>query len=122
MKILVDPDTVPSTLAECLDNVRKNFDEEDIKELQEYKKNPFIKEKIGAAIFLKSVWSLTDDESLLVKWFKEEYDLDNADDISALVLHCLYREARGNPTETRETAATLLKNRNKRKRKVEPEL
>lgn len=120
MKILVDPDVVPSTLDECLENINKYLDKDDINQLLSFDKNPFLKEKIGAAVFLKSAWSLTDVESLLVRWFKEVYGIDNGDDISALILHCLYRETKGDPREA-EKMAEKLRSKYKKKKKVEPE-
>jgi len=120
MKILVDPDSVPTTLDECLGNIKQFLDAEDIKQITAYNKNPFLTEKIGAAVFLKAAWSLTDVESLLVKWFKSQYGIDDGDQISSTVLHCLYCDVKENPRKIKEFVSSLNKGK-KRKKKVEKE-
>ena len=97
MKILVHPDSVPASLEECVDNLKTYLDEKDEKELSSFKYNPFVKEKIGAAVFLVSAWSLFDEESCLVKWFKKKYGLFHPDDISGMILHCLYCDVKKIP-------------------------
>lgn len=121
MKILVNPDTVPSTLDECLENIKKYLDNDDINQLKGFKTNPFLKEKTGAVIFLKGAWSLADTKSLLVQWFKVEYHTDNADEISNLILHCLYRDIREEPREGKEFITNLQPATKKKKKVVKPE-
>jgi len=123
MKILVHPDSVPMSLEECIDNLKPYLDEKDIKEMNDFKYNPFIKEKIGAAKFLTDAWSLTDPESRLVQWFKKEYGLTHPDDISAMVLHCLYRDARKKPREIKKLVEKYLKDRIQKEKlpEVKPE-
>jgi len=104
MKILVHPDSVPLSLEECIDNLKTYLDEKDIKEINDFKYNPFVKEKIGAAIFLISAWSLTDEESRLVQWFKKEHGLTHPDDISGMILYCLYRDVKEIPREEKKLA------------------
>jgi hypothetical protein len=113
MKILVDPDSVPMSLEECIDNIRTFLEEQDINEIKAFKTNPFAKEKIGAAIFLKDTWSLTDDDNRLVKWFDETHGITNADQISALILHCLFCDLKEIPRRESEMAEKFRKTKKK---------
>ena len=117
MKILVDPDSVPMSLEECIDNIREFLDVSDADEIKSFKKNPFIKEKQGAALFLESVWSLTDSENRLVKWFKKNHGLTSANDISYIILHCLYCDLKEIPRKEVELAEKIRKDRSKKKPK-----
>ena len=114
MKILVHPDSVPMTLEECVDNIKTYIDATDEKEIGAFKKNPFVKEKVGAAIFLKSVWTLVDQQNRLVQWFKEEYGLTHPDDISGMILNCLYCDIKGVPRKETEMAEKYKKLRKKK--------
>lgn len=118
MKILVDPDSVPMSLEECIDNIRQSLDDNDISEIKSFKKNPFINEKLGAASFLKVVWSLTDDENKLVKWFEKNHGITSADDISCMILHCLYCDLKEIPRKEVELAERFRKEKTKRKKKI----
>ncbi len=95
MKILVHPDSVPMSLEECIDNLKTYLDDTDTKEIEAFKTNPFAKEKIGAAVFLKSAWSLNDPNNRLVQWFKTTLGLTHPDDISGMILHCLFCDVKG---------------------------
>lgn len=115
MKILVDPDSVPMSLEECIDNIKAHLDVDDATEIGMFESNPFGKEKVGASIFLKSAWSLVDDKTRLVKWFEKERGVKNADDISSLILHCLYCDIKEIPRHETETAEKYRNERNKSK-------
>src|ERR1035437_6700028 len=126
MKILVHPDSVPMSLEECVDNLKTYLDEKDTQEIADFKTNPFIKEKIGAAVFLISAWSLKDDKSRLVQWFKNEYNVTHPDDISGMILHCLYCDVKGIKREEKKLTTKFRKSRklketNKELPKVKPE-
>lgn len=114
MKILVHPDSVPMTLEECIDNIKTYLDKTDEKEIESFKKNPFAKEKIGAAVFLKSAWTLIDKDNRLVQWFKTEYGIIHPDDISAMILNCLYCDVKGLPRKEGEMAEKYRKLRDKK--------
>ena len=125
MKILVHPDSVPMSLEECVDNLKTYLEDKDEQERGDFKTNPFAKEKIGAAVFLISAWTLTDEDSRLVQWFKENFKLIHPEDISAMILHCLYCDVKGIKREEKKTATKYIKNRSRKKNVelpvVEPE-
>ena len=116
MKILVDPDSVPMSLEECVDNIKAHLDEDDAGEISMFESNPFEKEKVGAAIFLRSAWSLTDGDNRLVKWFEKERGLKHPDDISNLIMHCLYCDIKEINRQETETAEKYRNDRNKLKK------
>lgn len=113
MKILVHPDSVPMSLEECIDNLKTYLDETDSKEIGQFKNNPFSKEKIGAAIFLKAVWSLNDPKNRLVHWFKTELGLTHPDDISGMILYCLFCDVKGVGRKEKTQATKYIKYRKK---------
>jgi hypothetical protein len=115
MKILVDPDSVPMSLEECIDNIKSLLDEDDASEINMFEANPFQREKVGAAIFLKSAWSLSDNDNRLVKWFEKEHGVNHPDDVSNLILHCLYCDIKDIPRNEVETAEKYRNDRNKPK-------
>ena len=114
MKILVHPDSVPMSLEECVDNIKTYLDDTDEKEINAFKRNPFVKEKIGAAVFLKTAWTLSDKDNRLVQWFKTEYGMSHPDDISAMILNCLYCDVKGIPREETKMAEKYRKLREKK--------
>lgn len=114
MKILVHPDSVPMSLEECIDNLKTYLDDTDTKEIGAFKNNPFAKEKIGAAVFLKAAWSLNDAESRLVQWFKTELGLTHPDDISGMILHCLFCDVKGIGRKEKSQATKYRKQREKK--------
>ena len=119
MKIRVDPDSVPMSLEECIDNIKSLLDEDDACEISMFEDNPFQKEKVGASTFLKSIWSLSDDDNRLVKWFEKEHGVNHQDDISNLILHCLYCDIKEIPRKEVEMAEKYRNERNKKIVKTE---
>lgn len=115
MKILVDPDSVPMSLEECIDNIKTFLDEDDASEIDMFDHNPFQGAKIGASIFLKSAWSLSDGDNRLVRWFEKEHGVNHPDDIVNLILHCLYCDIKDIPRNEVETAEKYRNARNKPK-------
>jgi len=95
MKILVNPDSVPINLDECLNNIKFYLDREDIEQLQHYDHNPFLDDKVGAASFLEEKWSLNDKKTRLVEWFKSTYKINKSTIISEIILDCLFCDIKG---------------------------
>lgn len=118
MKVLVNPDSVPTTLQESLDNIKTYLDGEDVGQLQHYDHNPFLTEKIGAAKFLVGAWSLGDGESRLVMWFNQEYGVKNGDQIAEMILDCLFCDVKGIPRRDKELASKFS---GKKKKEVKKE-
>lgn len=114
MKILVNPDNVPTTLDECLNDIKQYLDEEDISQLKKYNKNPFVKEQVGAVTFLEYAWTLTDTESLLVRWFKDQYGVDNSFQIASIVLYCIYCDVKEVPRKIKDFIGSSTKGKKKK--------
>ena len=102
------------SLEECIDNLKTYLDDTDTKEIGAFKNNPFAKEKIGAAVFLKAAWSLNDSESRLVQWFKTKLGLTHPDDISGMILHCLFCDVKGIGRKEKTQATKYRKQREKK--------
>jgi hypothetical protein len=54
-------------------------------------------EHFGLGGKIRNSWELYDKESRMVRWFKSEYGIDHADDISTIILACLWNDVRGEP-------------------------
>ncbi len=121
MKVLVDPDSVPTTLEECLDNIKTYLGGEDSEELKHYDHNPFLVEKAGAAEFIKSIWSLSDKETRLVMWFQNEYGVNDGYFLSCLILDCLYHDVKGLPRKDKEFVTSYYEKITKNKKEVKHE-
>lgn len=107
-KKLIDEDSVPSNLEECLDCIKSNLTEEDKIEIKS-KGCSSTMAHFGAGMYLRNEWSLWESESRLVKWFKAHYGVEHADDISGIIMECLWNDVRGEPRRDKILAEQYLK-------------
>lgn len=105
--MIINPNKIPSNLDDAVIELRQKLISINIKELQD---PAFCPEQwhftIGTAI--RNQWKLWDKNTPLVKWFKSKYDIDHADDISKLILNCLYRDANDKPRRTKDYALKCI--------------
>lgn len=102
---------IPINLEECLNILKSQLIEEDIKVLKDTTslKSFTASTHFGYGMFLRNNWSLWDKKSVLVKWFKKELGIDHADDISNLILTALYKDIRGEPRNDKAVANSCIK-------------
>ena len=103
----LNPDMVPINLDEALKTLKEGLTPEDITEI----KNPIFdapRVHFTVGMMLRNEWSLWDKDSILVRWFKENYGIDFADDLSGLILDCLVRDIQGLPRRDKELAKRYI--------------
>lgn len=95
-------------LEDIVNAVNDVFDQEDPKELeklfnsteQEFiaRCTPYIGRRIRNETLM---W---DENSVVHKYFKEKFNVEHADDMSGIVLHCVYRDRNGLKRECKKLA------------------
>jgi hypothetical protein len=99
----LNPDLVPINLEEAIKTIKEGLTQDDLIEI----KNPMFdaaRAHFTVGMMLRNEWSLWDKDSILVRWFKENYGIDFADDVSGLILDCLVRDIQGLPRRDKELA------------------
>lgn len=103
----LNPDMVPINLEEAIKTIKDGLTPEDIAEIQ----NPMFdapRVHFTVGMMLRNEWSLWDKDSILVRWFKQNYGIDYADDVSGLILDCLVRDVQGIPRRDKELAKQYI--------------
>lgn len=103
----INPDYVPGNLEEAVKILKEGLTPDDIKEI----KNPLfdaLKVHFTVGMMLRNEWSLWEKDTILVKWFKKNFGIDHADDLSGLILDCLVRDIRGLPRREKEIVQQYL--------------
>jgi len=103
----LNPDVVPINLEEAIKTIKEGLTPEDLVEI----KNPMfdgarVHHTVG--MMLRNEWSLWDKNSVLVQWFKKNYGIDHADDVSGLILDCLVRDVQGLPRRDKALAKRYI--------------
>ena len=96
-------DKVPHNLDQAISMIRDFLSPEDIDFV---KSNKSIDVHFSFGRELRNYWSLWDEETPLVKWFRYNLGVDHADDISGIILDCLWRDVNGEPRREKELAAS----------------
>jgi len=103
----INEDKVPINLEEALILLKEGLSKTDIKLLKEPKFVPAqLHFSLGMA--LRNAWSLWETDTILVKWFKQKYGIEHADDISGIILDCLHKDIIGKPRRDEELAKQYL--------------
>lgn len=104
----ISQDLVPTNLNEAISEIVNNLKPSDIKEIKKSKSDA-CDVHFGFGMFLRNNWCLWDKNSRLVKWFKNKYDIDHADDISGLILDCVWRDVKKMPRRDKKLAKSYVK-------------
>ena len=106
----LNPDMVPVNLEEAVKTLKEGLTADDILEI---KKPQFdgASAHFTVGMMLRNEWSLWEKDTILVRWFKENYGIDHADDISGLILDCLVRDIQGLPRRDKELANRYIEHR-----------
>ena len=92
----LNEDRVPINLEEALIILKETLEPEDIEEI----KNPestSTQLHFSFGMYLRNEWSLWHKDTVLVEWFNKTYGIKHADDISGVILECLWNDVRGEP-------------------------
>jgi len=113
---VLNKDNIPLTLEDALSLIKNVLTSKDIDEI----KNPnFSPDQLhfGTGMYLRNTWKLWESKTPLVKWFKETYNIDHADDISSIILDCLHKDIVGEPRRDTIMAKEFIKHWNNKTRK-----
>jgi hypothetical protein len=112
----INQDKVPINLDDAVATLREGMSPEDI---AEFKSATFSPQQLhfGLGMMLRNEWSLWEKETILVRWFKEKYGVDHADDVSGLILDCLYQDVLGKPRRDEKLAKQYIAHWKKQKNK-----
>ena len=94
-------DKVPMNLDEAVESIKSEMPPDFIEFV---KKSNSSGVHFGLGMQIRNDWSLWDLENPLVKWFDKEYGITHADDISGLILDCVWQDIKGLPRRDREQA------------------
>lgn len=94
----INQDKVPVNLEDAINTLKEGLSTEDYTEFRKETFSPSLLH-FGLGMLLRNEWSLWQKDTIIVKWFKEHYGIDHADDISSLILDCLYRDITEKPRQ-----------------------
>ena len=100
-------DKVPSNLDEAVTILKEGLESKDYEFIKDPKSDS-VDLHFGFGMYLRNEWSLWDKETVIVKWFKENYGIDHADDLSGIILDCLWQDIRGKPRRDKEKAQSFI--------------
>jgi hypothetical protein len=103
----LNPDVVPVNLEEALKLLKEGLDTEDIQEITR-PRSCASQQHFLFGMVLRNEWSLWDKENVLVKWFERVYSISHADDVSSLILECLWTDLRNEPRRDKEIAKGFI--------------
>lgn len=103
----INPDYVPFDLEDAIKTLKEGLTPDDLKEI---KKETFDAAKVHFTVgmMLRNEWSLWEKDTILVKWFKKNFGIEHADDLSGLILDCLVRDIQGLPRREKELAQRYI--------------
>ena len=87
----INQDQVPGSLREAIDLLIEGLDDADRDFIHG---NPTFG-AFGFGMAIRNSWGLWEPESHLVQWFKTNYKIAHADDISGIILKSFWAEVRG---------------------------
>lgn len=111
----LNPDNVPSNLEEAISLLKNALDE---KEKNVIKKLSVTKLHMSVGQFIRNEWSLWDKENVLTQWFKKNYGVDHADDVSAIIVECTVADLLGRPRQDKELAKDFIEHWETHKKKI----
>lgn len=82
-------DKVPSTLEDAIDMIIADLTEDDLDYLENNKSTTI---HLSYGRYIRNIWSLWDSETVLVQHFLNRFDIGHADDISGIILECVWRK------------------------------
>ena len=89
----IPQDKVPCDLDEAVDLLMESLTGLDIAIIKN-KESSSSNYHFEVGTELRNEWSIWDKDTILVKWFFKTYGIEEADDISAIILECLWNDVR----------------------------
>ena len=101
-------DVVPSNLNEAVTILRDSLTAEDVMEIQKENSDPS-RLHFTLGMYLRNSWSLWEEDLPMKNWFTKEYGINHPDDISSIILDCLWRDVRNEPRQDKMMAEKYKK-------------
>ena len=111
----INQDKVPINLEDAVKTLRDGLDEKDVLTMKQPEFSPS-QLHFSLGMLLRNEWSMWHKDTILVVWFKENYGIDHADDISGLILECLWNDLNGRPRTDKEFAKRCIAHWKKQKK------
>ena len=106
--MIIPLDVVPTNLEEAVKVLKDNLTMEDIEEIRR-PTSVSTQCHFSGCMAIRNEWSLWDETTILVRWFQGRYGLTHADDISGIILECLWNDIRGEPRRDKILAEQFKK-------------
>jgi hypothetical protein len=103
-KLNLNMDRVPTNLDEAVKFIKSEMTPDFIEFV---KKSNSTDVHFSIGMQIRNDWSLWNLENHLVKWFEKEYGLTHADDISGIILNCVWMDIQGKPRGDNEYAKEI---------------
>lgn len=94
-------DTVPTNLEEAVGLILESLTEADKEQIIATK--PELAH-FSLGMFLRNGWSLWEEDTPIKRWFADNFGLSHADDISGIILHCVWSKVHGKEDEADKLA------------------
>ena len=103
----LDPSFIPHSVEAA---VRELFSLLEPTDIANIKRMRPVEVHMGMGMYLRNNWQMWDTETMLNRDFQKRYNLfGHGDDVSGIILHCLWKEARGEPWGDQEVAEKYRK-------------
>lgn len=112
----LNQDRVPVTLEEALLLLKEAFNS---KELNLIKKMARSTLHLSVGMHIRNEWSLWETDNALTVWFKKEYGVDHADDVSSIILECLINDLNNVPRRDKILAKEFKEHWEAHKKKLQ---
>lgn len=98
---------IPENLDDGVEILKSQLNAKDLEYIKDPKNGP------GNVHFffgmeLRNKWKLWRQTTPLVKWFKKTYKIDHADDISGIIIDCLWNDINKKPRQDKELAKKFI--------------
>jgi hypothetical protein len=101
-------DRVPATLDEAVEFLKEALSSADIREVRNPKYDAITAHFTWGQL-IRNEWSLWEKDMRLVQHFKTNYGVDFADDISGMILDCLWQDLNNRPRRISELVKKYFK-------------
>lgn len=108
-------DKVPSNLEEAVSLLKDALDD---KEKIVFKKLSVDKIHMSVGQYIRNEWSLWEKDTIIIQWFKTNYNIDHADDVSSIIIECVLADLNNRPRKDRELAKRYIEHWEAHKKKI----
>jgi hypothetical protein len=116
--MIIPEDLVPRDLDEAVNVLKSSLTEDELKEMKRTA-SVSTHQHHGWGTNIRNAWSLWDKTTTLPVWFEKTYGVSHADDISGIILECLWSDVRNEPRKDKELAAEYIQHWKEMKREYD---